>query len=424
MFHSTVFLEQRVSLEQLVLLEESVRGYLDSRRGCYASIRYSQGIKRAELLSTGFMRLLELFRNNSEDENVQIGVSVVVVFLIYHLIDSNSKMLSNRILSTILDETSPLSTLKSNFKNYYRLPWSQTEYDHFCQYYLQYPDHYPAYVSLRRRGLLIEEIQSCAVTANFFMRGARATISRSTFSNRDYAIKRLSPPYQRHRQCQKEFLKEINILISLQHDYILPCIFASRDPLYFVMDCIPLTLYGLFEQFDHGCSLSLTKPDDLLLKILSALNYLHNKRIMHGDLKPENILLQEKNGELIPRLIDFGLACYFGEKLAHPIGSPYYMSPEIWNASPSSPCVARSSVDIYAMSIMMLEIWTGRTMESRFKGVPVYSYKHKVLSGAVPAEIVPQNVASLLAQGWSQNPSERPSASDFLAKLKGSRVVS
>ena len=71
MFHSTV------SLKQLVVLEGSVREYLDSRRGCYASIRYSQGIKRAELLSTGFMRLLELFRNNSEDENVQIGVYLV-----------------------------------------------------------------------------------------------------------------------------------------------------------------------------------------------------------------------------------------------------------------------------------------------------------------------------------------------------------
>ena len=51
---------------------------------------------------------------------------------------------------------------------------------------------------------------------------------------------------------------------------------------------------------------------------------------MHRDLKPQNILVSNaKNVEI--KLTDFGFATFFDEdeKLDLPLGTPYYLSPEI-----------------------------------------------------------------------------------------------
>ncbi|MDP5335163.1 MAG: protein kinase, partial [Paracoccaceae bacterium] len=41
---------------------------------------------------------------------------------------------------------------------------------------------------------------------------------------------------------------------------------------------------------------------------VQGLSYAHRKNLVHRDIKPANILLQEESGELIPKIVDFGLA--------------------------------------------------------------------------------------------------------------------
>ena len=90
-------------------------------------------------------------------------------------------------------------------------------------------------------------------------------------------------------------------------------------------------------------------------ELLSAVNYLHKRGIIHNDLKPENILITRADDTL--KIIDFGLAdkdAYFVWKT---LGcTPEYASPELRNQGKDID--ARS--DIYSIGVIMRDIFEGR----------------------------------------------------------------
>lgn len=71
-----------------------------------------------------------------------------------------------------------------------------------------------------------------------------------------------------------------------------------------------------------------------LVQMALAMNYVHDKKILHRDLKTQNIFLTSK-GDI--KIGDFGIA----RVLQHTydcantaIGTPYYLSPEICQEKP------------------------------------------------------------------------------------------
>jgi serine/threonine protein kinase len=66
-----------------------------------------------------------------------------------------------------------------------------------------------------------------------------------------------------------------------------------------------------------------------LLQVGSALNHMHEKRIMHRDLKPANIFISS-DGSL--KVGDLGLGRVFSSETIEAyskVGTPLYMSPEV-----------------------------------------------------------------------------------------------
>ena len=70
-------------------------------------------------------------------------------------------------------------------------------------------------------------------------------------------------------------------------------------------------------------------------QILSALFYMHQKKIVHRDMKLENLVLVDKYNpdeeeKICIKIIDFGLAIKitqsYGNKCAN-VGTPSYMAP-------------------------------------------------------------------------------------------------
>ena len=90
-------------------------------------------------------------------------------------------------------------------------------------------------------------------------------------------------------------------------------------------------------------------------ELLSAVNYLHKRGIIHNDLKPENILITRADDTL--KIIDFGLADKDAFYVWKTLGcTPEYASPEL--RCQSKDIDARS--DIYSIGVIMREIFDGR----------------------------------------------------------------
>ena len=73
---------------------------------------------------------------------------------------------------------------------------------------------------------------------------------------------------------------------------------------------------------------------DWLTQACKGLGRAHAKGIVHRDIKPENIFLSETDGEVVVKVLDFGIAkgvgqaAFSGTKSGAFLGTAYFMSPE------------------------------------------------------------------------------------------------
>jgi eukaryotic-like serine/threonine-protein kinase len=106
-------------------------------------------------------------------------------------------------------------------------------------------------------------------------------------------------------------------------------------------------------------SLAPARATALCLQIASAVQYAHEKGILHRDIKPGNIILVERDGVETAVIYDFGISLTVGEDGTFydntSSGSLLYASPEQLSEERCT-----YNTDVYQLAMVMFETLTGR----------------------------------------------------------------
>ena len=182
---------------------------------------------------------------------------------------------------------------------------------------------------------------------------------------RDVAIKVLHPQYAHDPKAVKRFFREAQASSRLIHPHVVTVYDFGRSPddhVYMVMEL--LEGWTLGDLIHHRAPLSPSTAVVVAVQICAALEAAHGRRIVHRDLKPDNVQLVARDGSVLAKVLDFGIArvmrdpdAQLGMQLSTVdiAGTPAYMSPEQIMGKDPDP-----RTDLYSLGVILYEMLTGK----------------------------------------------------------------
>ncbi|ETO07978.1 hypothetical protein RFI_29412 [Reticulomyxa filosa] len=228
---------------------------------------------------------------------------------------------------------------------------------------------------------------------------------------------------------------EVQLLEQLNH----PCIVGYEESFLHTTTsetflCVVMTYceggdLTNFLKSQKGKHLTEKQVQDMFVQIGLALHFVHCRNILHRDLKSQNIFIQ--NGQL--KLGDFGISKVLTEPMEFAqtiIGTPYYMSPEVFEGKPYDfksdvndstnliccICIIINLIFFY-ISCVLYEIVT---FNHAFNAGNLNLLAQKIIKGrfqSIPISMCSKETRELINQLLNINPSSRPDLGQVLGKM-------
>ncbi|RYZ02932.1 MAG: serine/threonine protein kinase [Myxococcales bacterium] len=205
-----------------------------------------------------------------------------------------------------------------------------------------------------------------------------------------FALKALRKDLAQDAEIAARFIQEARTAAAVSHPGLVEITDFGRldsGQVYFVMEL--LEGHSLAALLRTGGPLPAARALEMVRQLAHALKAAHDASIVHRDLKPDNIHIGRGDaGSDVVKVVDFGLAKVIGSsKLTRAgvvFGTPHYMSPE-----QAAGEVVDHRADIYALGIVMYEMFTGKVPFEADSYMGVLT-KHLYMTPEPPSSLCPE----------------------------------
>jgi serine/threonine protein kinase len=179
---------------------------------------------------------------------------------------------------------------------------------------------------------------------------------------REVALKVLPPELAARPEMLQRFIREAQHAAKLRHEHIVTLyeFGEASGTHYLAMEFVDGI--DLHEYIDEKGQLDPEEARMIAIQAAKALALAHKEGIVHRDIKPSNFLITRREGKLVVKLTDFGLALSLEDsdfrvtRSGSTIGTVDYISPE--QARNSRAADVRS--DIYSLGCTLYHMLTGQ----------------------------------------------------------------
>ena len=243
---------------------------------------------------------------------------------------------------------------------------------------------------------------------------AEVFLGEHYYLKQQVAVKVLTIPLDQKEAAK--FIQEAQTMAALKHPLIVGCsdFDIEQGIPFLIMDYVPGGT--LRDRYPDGSIVPLTDVVNYVGQVAEALQYAHDKGVIHLDVKPENMLFSAEGSVL---LSDFGLARFTHSisqklKLSSLIGTIGYMAPEFIQSTP------QAATDQYALAMVAYE-WLAGTLP--FNGPDERAVAMQHMSTSPPSlrkytPSIPVAVDEVIRAALDKAPEERyPSVGAFAEAL-------
>lgn len=199
-------------------------------------------------------------------------------------------------------------------------------------------------------------------------------LARDPGIGRELALKTILPGLGTAADLKQRFEREAKAAGALAHPNIVTVFEYGDDQgvLYLAME------YVDGEDFHDLLNRQALDPPEILevvAQVCEGLHYAHKHGVVHRDVKPSNVMVKREDGQLLAKVMDFGVAKAASSEMTQTgqvVGTLAYMAPEYLRSGKAGP-----QSDLFSVGVMLFEALSGqKPFSGETTGAVVYNIIH------------------------------------------------